>query len=367
MLDKTYKNWAPGQPDHHESAPGVAESCVEIIQEQDGQWNDAGCHILKEFICELDRVGGLSQCNIQKGWIEMSINGQTTCYRYDQLPQLPWFEAEEECKSAGGDLVVISSESENDAIFAMMGADVSRWWIGLSNYGHVDHQMTWVTSESSFKKPSSYKNFMTGGSPPPSGKPTDLTCTEQFADSHEEHISGDMKVGLWKTSMKCGTQRDYICEAKPMGSCPKGWILYNRYCYMINTSRLTTWVVARDSCQSVGASLLKITSDEEQHFLKSTLWSYGMDTAQDKSIWIGFSDSDQNPDGTFRWTDGALVDDGHSYTNWADMQPLNNPGWDCGSFYMGNTDLKWETFSCFRDQGFICKIPSGPVLCTTEL
>ena len=59
-------------------------------------------------------------------------------------------------------------------------------------------------------------------------------------------------------------QKDYICEAKPMGSCPLGWQLYNGNCYMINTARSTTWTVAKDSCEAVGATLLKITSDEEQ-------------------------------------------------------------------------------------------------------
>ena len=35
------------------------------------------------------------------------------------------------------------------------------------------------------------------------------------------------------------------------------------------------------------------------------------------------------------------------------------PGWDCGSIYAGNPNLNWESMSCFREQGFICKIPSG--------
>ena len=42
-----------------------SEACVEMYQDSDGKWNDAGCHILKEYICELDYVGRLSQCDIQ--------------------------------------------------------------------------------------------------------------------------------------------------------------------------------------------------------------------------------------------------------------------------------------------------------------
>ena len=51
-----------------------------------------------------------------------------------------------------------------------------------------------------------------------------------------------------------------------------------------------------------------------------------------------------------------------SFTNWADNQPKNTPAWDCGSIYAGNPNLNWETMSCFREQGFICKIPTGTEL-----
>ena len=74
---------------------------------------------------------------------------------------------------------------------------------------------------------------------------------------------------------------------------------------MINTSRMTTWIVAKDSCEAVGAQLLRIQSDEEQHFLKSTIYQTGQEVGTDKSIWIGFSDMEV--DGNFRWTDGTPV------------------------------------------------------------
>ena len=150
-----------------------------------------------------------------------------------------------------------------------------------------------------------------------------------------------------------------------MGSCPEGWILYSGFCYMINTSRMTTWIVAKDSCEAVGAQLLKIGSDEEQHFLKSTIYQTGEEVGTDKSIWIGFSDMEI--DGKFRWTDGSQVQVGNGYTNFADLQPENSPGQpDCGSFYMGNPNLYWETYNCFKEQGFICKIQAGQELKDTS-
>ena len=68
---------------------------------------------------------------------------------------------------------------------------------------------------------------------------------------------------------------------------------------------MITWIVAKDSCEAVGAQLLRIQSDEEQHFLKSTIYQTGQEVGTDKSIWIGFSDMEV--DGNFRWTDGTPV------------------------------------------------------------
>ena len=86
---------------------GKSEACVEMYQEWDGKWNDAGCHVPKEYICELDYVGRLSQCDIQRGWKEHVINSVTSCYLYDELTDSPWYEAEQDCESKGWDIRIL--------------------------------------------------------------------------------------------------------------------------------------------------------------------------------------------------------------------------------------------------------------------
>ena len=316
----------------------------------------------------MDRVGKLSQCDNQAGWVEHTINGATTCYWHNQLASLPWYEAENDCQSRGGNLAVISSQTENDLIYAEMGADDNNWWIGLSNYGKLDHGLAWTTKEQKYHN--GFQNWAKGQKPK-TDRPVETLCVQQLAIESDDCDKDDPdcvpdkeEVGKWRTTKRCGEEQQYICEAKPMGSCPEGWMLYSGFCYMINTSRMTTWIVAKDSCEAVGAQLLKIGSDEEQHFLKSTIYQTGEEVGTDKSIWIGFSDMEV--DGTFRWTDGSQVQSS-GYTNFADLQPENSPGQpDCGSFYMGNPNLYWETYNCFKEQGFICKIQAGQELKDTS-
>ena len=345
--DIGYTYWQDGEPNHWEHAPGFSEACVEMAKDKEGKWNDAMCNESKEYICEQDRLGKLSQCDLNNGWVEHSINGQIGCYHFRDNMAMPWYEAESDCKRRGGDLAVISSAAENQVIYGIVGSEARKTWIGLSNYNQLDNALQWVTSESDYKKVSSYKNWLGKA---PDRKPDQITC------SYIGEGEAGVDQGKWKTDNKCGEMQPYVCEAKPMGSCPAGWILYNKNCYLINSSRAVTWTVAKDACQSVGASLLKIDYAEEQMFLKQTFFPDAHNEGADRDIWIGFSDQDQ--DGVFKWTDGERLSDS-AYLNWADNQPNNRPGWDCGSIYAGNPDLKWETMSCFREQGFICKIPSG--------
>ena len=64
--------------------------------------------------------------------------------------------------------------------------------------------------------------------------------------------------GKWHSDNKCGEEQHFVCEAKPMGSCPIGWALFEGNCYFVNSVRKVSWNIAKDSCESVGASLLKV-------------------------------------------------------------------------------------------------------------
>jgi len=98
------------------------------------------------------------------------------------------------------------------------------FFIIIFNSKQVDNSLQWVTSESDYRKMSSYKNWLGKA---PDRKPDTLTCT--YLSEGEAGID----QGKWKTDNKCGEMQSYVCEAKPMGSCPPGWILYNKNCYLL--------------------------------------------------------------------------------------------------------------------------------------
>ena len=74
------------------------------------------------------------------------------------------------------------------------------------------------------------------------------------------YLQGEAGVdqGKWHSDKKCGEEQHFVCEAKPMGSCPIGWVLFEGNCYFVNSVRKVSWNIAKDSCEAVGASLLKV-------------------------------------------------------------------------------------------------------------
>lgn len=109
--------------------------------------------------------------------------------------------------------------------------------------------------------------------------------------------------------------------------------------------------------------------------------------------------TDKEQDGTFRWVDKTAVE----FSNWSPNFPQNSANqWDCGQIYTGKIDHwvterlrdwplnperhtttalkdflvkielnlffslvignyagKWETTNCFKNLGYICKMPGG--------
>ena len=125
-------------------------------------------------------------------------------------------------------------------------------------------------------------------------------------------------------------------------------------------------------CQelSPGASLASIHSSDQNTFLagkneqKTKNLSKFLDLASTMIAgngpyfgWIGIHNQGQNK---WQWLDGSNVD----YTNWAQDEPVDESGYDCGAFYTDavNEQLTfgyWVSQSCnIALRTAICQVPA---------
>ncbi|XP_073334454.1 uncharacterized protein [Pagrus major] len=127
--------------------------------------------------------------------------------------------------------------------------------------------------------------------------------------------------------------------------CPTGWRKYEGSCYYTSTGK-KNWRKGREYCQSKGADLAIIKTQEEMIFINGLYSS-------DKEVWIGLTD--EGVEGNWKWVDGSPL----TTTFWGKNQPNSFDGrnQDCVEFRhqaTGNGD--WNDESCNREQTWICEM-----------
>ncbi|XP_078619935.1 C-type lectin lectoxin-Lio2-like [Branchiostoma floridae x Branchiostoma japonicum] len=116
-----------------------------------------------------------------------------------------------------------------------------------------------------------------------------------------------------------------------------------------------SWSTAKSMCKTIGASLVSITSSDENNFIKSFI-----SKDSERAVWIGLRRNGES----WKWADGSRF----SYRNWHQGEPNDsfwNGGEDCVNINAktGNnwantvrwTRGKWEDSNCSKKNHFICK------------
>ncbi|KAM3624670.1 uncharacterized protein V6R79_026373 [Siganus canaliculatus] len=127
--------------------------------------------------------------------------------------------------------------------------------------------------------------------------------------------------------------------------CPTGWKKFKMSCYYTSAGK-KKWQQGREYCQSKGADLAVIKSQEEMAFINGL---YG----SDKEVWIGLTDG--GVEGQWRWVDGTPL----TTTFWAKGQPNSHDGrnQDCVEFWhRGTGDGEWNDENCNIEQQWICEM-----------
>ena len=126
-------------------------------------------------------------------------------------------------------------------------------------------------------------------------------------------------------------------------------MVHGESCYYVaNTSSASTWTNSRRFCQSLGADLAVIKSEDENQFLYKLLPK----TSGEPSGWIGLY---RKADYKFYWLDDRPEEG--NYQNWSDGNPSDSGGTeDCVHLRGGNFDGKWNDLTCSRtDPVAICQ------------
>jgi hypothetical protein len=175
--------WNDGEPNN----TGGAENCGAFLL-SNGRWNDVDCFVPRRALCESRSPAGSKSFKCPEE-LRFTLGKREYCF----LNAATWQNAQAQCAQSGGDLAVMDSAEENDALFARIGArfDVGNIWIGLSDAAE-EGRFRWASGEP------------VGAPPWRAGEPNNL---------------GDEDCAEWLPSD--GRANDLACHEKRASLCEK--------------------------------------------------------------------------------------------------------------------------------------------------
>ncbi|XP_055006255.1 asialoglycoprotein receptor 2-like [Boleophthalmus pectinirostris] len=130
-------------------------------------------------------------------------------------------------------------------------------------------------------------------------------------------------------------------------SCPKTWVRFGNSIYLVSQIA-KNWTDSRQHCEELRASLVIISSPEEQAFVSKLTF---------QNVWIGLTD--RETEGVWKWVNGEAV----NTTHWRPNQPDNWGEEDCGEI---SFDKLWNDRDCSEKKHFVCE-KQIPGVCNCQL
>ncbi|KAJ8306911.1 hypothetical protein KUTeg_014995 [Tegillarca granosa] len=297
----TYTNWATREPNNFHNR---REDCV-MMYIHGGRWNDGICSstaLVNGYVCKRPKQ---IMSNTPKpesvGCTLPAVGYGASCYYGVAGTTKTWQDAETDCVHRfRGHLATVNDRFTQAFISSYMLYRDDVFWIGLNDQASRG-TYKWVSGW-----PVSFRNEIG-------------TCVA-MRNNHPR--------GLWENH-NCTEKHHYWCQyPRPnfstppttalnpnAGQCPSGWTNHLSYCYK-------SWMEARDYCQSIGANLASIHSQDEDTFISG-----------------------------YVWIDGSATD----FTNWNKGEPNNfKDNEDCVEYSMQTSN--WNDNNCYLSNSFICKI-----------
>lgn len=141
-----FGDWAPGEPND----AGGGEDCGEWFV-VDGRWNDAPCFSARAYLCEGEApkagsAGAARKRGMSCTGRHIALGSSEYCL-FTSAPKT-WVEAQRACVAAGGDLAVIATAEENQALRGALSPRLraSQIWLGLTDAA-AEGAFRWVGGE----------------------------------------------------------------------------------------------------------------------------------------------------------------------------------------------------------------------------
>ncbi|XP_041359588.1 uncharacterized protein LOC121375929 [Gigantopelta aegis] len=205
-----------------------------------------------------------------------------------------------------------------------------------------------------------------GSTPVTSATSTTLTCTMGTKGQY---------IRISKSNLK-PTQLNFFCDAlllcevevdaTPAVDCPMGFERNQDSCYYFADEYAESWFNARDACQTMGADLAVIESQDENNFIKGRLATIAGNNT--RSFYAGLHKL--NDKTTWRWIDPEAVtgvpsgppNNASAFSDWRigqGTEPRNH----CMLFNRPNTTAPFEWYhkKCYYSRYYICEVsPTFP-------
>ncbi|XP_067667581.1 perlucin-like [Haliotis asinina] len=148
-----------------------------------------------------------------------------------------------------------------------------------------------------------------------------------------------------------------VTAAENTRRCPEGFLEHGSSCYWFSRIK-GSFAEARSYCQFFGSHLARITSKDEDDFIRSKV---NKTENGSPGYWLG--GTDLMKEDTFMWEGGSPL----SYDKWSPGQPDNNKNnpqttENCLMLYK-EYHYMWNDYPCVRKVNFICERRASTCCC----
>ncbi|XP_071157457.1 macrophage mannose receptor 1-like [Mytilus edulis] len=349
-----YKNWNSNPPLNTPNR----QDCVYInTNDIKGTWRTTpDCSSQKAFICTAKfnqpvLTVTTPQPNLQCDDLWTLNSGH--CFQFNDTKK-SWLLARQSCKSQGGDLATVDTDSVHSFISNRIAIVHDGYWIGLNDRSQ-SNVYSWIQSNSQ-------SNFLKWCPHEPLDYGRDENCVMY-------RYIGSSNI-CWN-DQGCSTSLKYICQKPPKSiqfgpvattsvvsfsvNCGPGWEErpLSQYCYSFHQDQLS-WLDAREVCKNMGGDLASVHSDDEETYIKAKISPFNC-----IAVWLGGNDNHQ--EGGWQWSDGSPF----NKVNWVPGAPSDKTHREnCINVYVS---LKngWNDWICNARNGFVCKKSYGSITTPT--